>query len=382
MRQSVLFSIALLFLPACAGLPASGPTTSQIIKASDARTGRTDYDIIDVDQRVAGIVASSSSASRRGNFKSIPARSSSGIGVGDTIEVTIFESQSGGLFSSAVDGTGAGVARLTLPPQTVDRSGMISVPYAGAIAAAGRTPRQVQRKIEQRLAGRAIEPQAVVTVVNNESRLATVTGDVEKGGRVALPIGTERLLDAIALAGGPRGAPADVMVKLTRHGRSEEMRMSQVVNEPEQNVRVQPGDQIFVYQRPQTFVALGASTINSEVKFNVETLTLSEALGRMGGPDDRRADAAGVFVFRYESARIAEAVGASGGGGATRPVVYRLNLKQPASLLAAQRFPVKDRDVVYLANSPSTELSKFLALLGSGVGTANASTVAAVRVIP
>lgn len=383
--MSKFVSVAVIcgLVSGCAGMPASGPSSNQIVKASIESPATSPYDIIDIDTRVADIVARRSSSGSRSSFSRLPSRSTRGIGVGDTVVVTMFESQAGGLFSQSSDENTTGIARLTLPPQVVDRSGTISVPYAGSIPAAGRTPKQVQREIEAKLSKRAIEPQAVVSIMANESRLATVTGDVEKGGRVALPVGTETLLDAIALAGGSRATPADTMVKLTRRGSSGEMRMSQLVASPQQNVRVEPGDQIYVYQHPQTFVALGASTTSSEIKFDTDTLTLSEALGRMGGLDDRRADPGGIFVFRYESAGVADALGSSlNGGGPTRPIVYRLDLKKPASFLAAQRFPVKDRDVVYLANSPSTELAKFLGLLGAGAGTAATTTVVAARIAP
>jgi len=45
------------------------------------------------------------------------------------------------------------------------------------------------------------------------------------------------------------------------------------------------------------------------------------------------------------------------------PVVYRVDLKNPRSLFWIQSFPVKDKDVLYVANAPVTELQKFLTLL-------------------
>ena len=44
-------------------------------------------------------------------------------------------------------------------------------------------------------------------------------------------------------------------------------------------------------------------------------------------------------------------------------VIYRANLKDPATFFAAQEFPVKDKDLLYVSNASSVELQKFLNLL-------------------
>jgi polysaccharide export outer membrane protein len=259
---------------------------------------------------------------------------------------------------------------------------MISVPYAGTISAAGRSPLQVQRTIEKRLASKAIEPQAIVSVTANQSRLATVSGEIQQGGRIPLSNIGERVLDAIALSGGPRGAAYETRVKLTRGGRSADMLLQRLINSPSDNIPLQPGDQIFLYKKSQKFAVLGATTTNSEIDFESDSLTLAEAIARAGGLDDKRADPAGVFVFRFEDANIHPKIShSSAREGEPYPVVYRLDMKQPTSLLSAQRFPVRDKDVLYFANSPSTELSKFLQLLGSSVSSTGGTITVAAKVI-
>ena len=51
------------------------------------------------------------------------------------------------------------------------------------------------------------------------------------------------------------------------------------------------------------------------------------------------------------------------------PVVYRLNLADPESIFLAQRFPMGNRDIIYVSNSPSTEVEKVFAIIGGGIGT-------------
>jgi polysaccharide biosynthesis/export protein len=381
LRQCVSASILFVFLSACSGLPSSGPSSKAILAAGNPQNPASLYQVVDIDPHVVNIVSSSTPRGFAGKFKSLGNASPNRIGSGDSLSITIFESSTGGLFSSAVASAEGGASRVTLPVQTVDEQGNISVPYAGRVAAAGRSPAQIQKTIESRLAKKAIEPQVIVTVTSNLSHVVSVTGDVAQGSRISLSVASERVLDAVASAGGPKSSAFETYVKLTRGSQSEDMLLQSLINSPKDNVKLQAGDQIFLYRQPKKFIALGASTTNSQLNFEADALSLAEAVARMGGLDDSRADPAGVFVFRFEDSEVFEKVaGVTPGSSQAAPIVYRLNLKQPAGLLLAQRFPVKDKDVIYIANSSSTEFSKFLEILGSGVGVAANSSVLATKI--
>ena len=71
------------------------------------------------------------------------------LGIGDIVSVTIFEPP-GGLFVPSDAGARPGNF-VTLPNQIVDSDGNITVPYAGTIPAAGRTPSEVQQAINEAL---------------------------------------------------------------------------------------------------------------------------------------------------------------------------------------------------------------------------------------
>jgi polysaccharide export outer membrane protein len=75
------------------------------------------------------------------------------VGVGDVVQVMIFETG---------DGDRAG-NRITLPTQTVGPKGTFSVQYAGEINAAGRSIPEIRRDIETKLAKYAINFSVVVT---------------------------------------------------------------------------------------------------------------------------------------------------------------------------------------------------------------------------
>src|SRR5215467_6442968 len=103
-------------------------------------------------------------------------------GIGDIVGVTIFEASSGGLFIPAEAGVRPGNF-ITLPNQAVDHDGNISIPYAGAIRAKGLTPTEVQKAIVETIRNRAIDQQAVVTLVEQRTSLISVLGDVNTPAR-------------------------------------------------------------------------------------------------------------------------------------------------------------------------------------------------------
>ena len=52
------------------------------------------------------------------------------------------------------------------------------------------------------------------------------------------------------------------------------------------------------------------------------------------------------------------------------PIVYRLDLGATQSYIIAQTFPVRNKDVVYLARHMATDLAKFLSIVSSGSSAA------------
>lgn len=378
---------ALGVLGGCSALPNAGPNTREIFNGADGKASvnkavASPYSIVDIDSIVLSALEALPNQAFRGSFGGGGPSRSGALGVGDTVSVAIYESTTGGLFGSGDVGTGVGTKNTQLPPQQVDLSGNITVPFAGQVRAAGRTTHQVGEEVVRALSGKALEPQVLVTLVQNASNVVTVSGEVGQGGRFPISLGGNRVLDAIAQAGGPKAAAHDVFVRLNRGRRSAVMRFSALIARPDENVYLRNGDQIFLYVKPEAFTVLGAAGQNATIPFQRDRVMLSEALGQAGGLKDHLADASGLFIFRYENAdvycRVTPGRRPKGCVQSVQPIVYRLDLKRGESLLLAQRFEMRDKDVVYVSNSPSSDLQKFLGLIGTGVGIA--STTASVAV--
>ena len=262
---------------------------------------------------------------------------------------------------------------ITLPNQAVDNNGNISVPYAGNIRALGRTQVQVQQAIVDALKNRAIEPQAVVSLIDQRTSLITVLGEVNKPTVLPAVAAGERILDSITRAGGPRAAGYDTVVMLERGGHRATAPFSSLVYQPSNNIYAHPGDTIYVFNEPQTFLAFGASGKQGQFKFDAWRISLAEAVAKADGLKDEQADPAAVFLYRGEPRDIAERLGidCSKFSGPIIPVIYNLSLRDPAGYFLATNFEIRNKDVIFTANAASVETTKFLNFLRTIMATAD-----------
>ncbi|MGO9933471.1 MAG: polysaccharide biosynthesis/export family protein [Steroidobacteraceae bacterium] len=293
------------------------------------------------------------------------------IGAGDFLAISIWEATPATLFGTAqINPTGIPTPALptTLPEQPVDGEGCVTVPFAGRIPAAGKTLPDIAAEIKRRLASKANQPEVLVLLTHNFSSTVTVVGEVTTSTRVPLTAAHERLLDALAFAAGVKQPVNKTTIQLTRGEKVYALPLETIIQDPKQNVALQPGDVITALYQPLSFTALGASGTNAEVNFETQGISLAQALARSGGLIDSRSNPSGVFVFRLEPRGAPPASGApspeaTAAVGGLVPVVYRVDLKDPRSLFWIQSFPVKDKDVLYVSNAPAAELQKFLNLL-------------------
>jgi polysaccharide biosynthesis/export protein len=363
------------FLAGCSVLPAAGPTARAV--ASGAEVATPDglfarYEIIDITPAVIEALRTRPLDSLLASFGDHRPSVEPVIGVGDSVAVSIWEAGSGGLFSGPLvaDRFSAGSKSALIPEQTVTRDGAISVPYAGRIQVLGRRPQDVQALIENELAGKAIQPQVLVTVSKPVSQAVTVTGEGAAGARIPLSTRGDRLLDIIATAGGVRSAVNETFVRLSRGQATATVPLTTVVSNPRENIYLRPGDTLTLVRDPQTFLAVGALGSATEVPFGADGITLAQALAKSRGLADFQADPEGTFIFRFEPAAVVRKLnpGSRLLGTPLVPVVYRINMRDPNSLFTTQAFRMRNRDLIYVSNAPYTELQKVLGVFSSVTG--------------
>ena len=358
-------SLALtLALAGCAGLPSASPTAGQVMRPLQ------DSGVPVVEIRPDTV--SSEAAMQR---ELLPWMIGDAAGVNDTIHpgdrlvVSVYETgyalfaggtgggfDGGGGERGGLSPAGSSGSARAFPPIVVPDDGYLRFPYVSPFNVTGMQASDVARALEQRLRGKSQFAQVLVTVEPGPLRGVVMAGDVARTGRMTLSPARERLLDAIALSGGPVARKADTVVRLTRGAASGEVRLDAITPTSPENVVLAPGDRVELTRATRSLTVLGAARSVAEIPFDSAHLTLSEALARAGGALDDKADAHGVFIFRYERAE-------QGGTAMARPVVYRMNLLDPASYFAAQRFEMREKDVLLISNARNNQLGKFIQML-------------------
>lgn len=371
----VLATGVALTLAGCV-VPSDGPLTHEVLsagadgKAYEIPQTKIVFDVVDIDQRVANSVTAFGRPSLAKTFGIGGGGGTPVIGVGDRLEVTIFEAGPDGLFSTAE-------RKSTTIPVVVQPDGHGQIPYVGSVRFAGMTLDSARATIVDALKAKAVEPDVIVSMGSNASRTVAVLGDVRDASVVPLGLNAQHLTEILALAGGPVKPPYDTYVTLKRQGRSGTVLLQTVVENPKEDIVIKPDDKIFVTFDPQTFSALGQTRASGKIPFQAASLSLVEAAALAGGGNLATADPKGYFVFRYEYEDVYRSVvgddrfrdliarGMSADREGRYPIVYRLDLAATQSYIVAQTFPVRNKDVIYLARHVATDFAKFLAIVSN-----------------
>jgi polysaccharide export outer membrane protein len=359
-RSQGVCALAAFLLAGCSTLPASGPTAGQIARGAKGPENTIGFRLVDIDSNVLKQV-SAGDAAAESRLPTLATLAESGrsnvVGTGDVLSVSIYEVGvalfgSGRLAGEGFDPSARGE---DFPIVPVASDGTIKLPYIGKLEVAGRTLAEIQEMIEAGLRGKSQNPQALVAIKENLSNTVYVGGDVRRPGRLDLTLQQERLLDAIATAGGAANSAEDTIVRFTRGTRMAEERLGRIRSGGTDDLVLFPGDRIELIKRPRTFIVLGATSKVSQVSFETGDLSLAEAVARVGGPSDAAADPSAVFLFRYDPAAT--------DGQADTPTVYRLDMMKPTSFFLSQRFAIRDKDVIYIANAAANQPAKLVGII-------------------
>src|SRR5690606_9450036 len=231
----------------------------------------------------------------------------------------------------------------------VDSRGDISIPYAGRQNVRGKTPREVEAQLRKALHGLTSDVQVQVELTGDLSGSVLVAGAVKAPGRFSALQGPLTLLDAINQAGGPTLEPHLIRVVVRTGSEVKSYGYDEIL--AGKNMPVPPRSEIIVERARQRFVAMGTVTKPGLFDLPSRNPSLLEVLGTVGGLSERSADARGVFVFRLND-RPAE--------GEPAAQVFRLDMRDPASMFLARQFQVKPEDAIYVTNATVYEAQKII----------------------
>lgn len=289
------------------------------------------------------------------------------IALGDVVSVAIYETDSALFGPSLATGQLAVSPVTALPPQVIDQTGEISVPFIGRVRALGRLPGEVEMDVRRELQMKTADPQVVVTVLERRGGdLVSVTGDVRQPSQIPVSLAGTRLLDAIARVGGTPEAPHDIMVSVSRGKITRSDPLQEVYDNPSKNILLQAGDTVVLRKRALSFMAFGSTGRVGSYPLPMEDLSLTTAVAASGGPSDLQADPSAIYVYREEATEALRLLGRTPQTEAsTTPVIYQLNLHSPEGFFFANNFTVRDRDLIYYGASGSTGVRKFMGLINT-----------------
>lgn len=163
---------------------------------------------------------------------------------------------------------------------------------------------------------------------------------------------------------GGRQPVNKMTLQVSRGGLVQALPLQTIIQDPRQNIVLQPGDVITAMFQPMSFTVLGATGKNEEINFETQGISLAQALARSGGLNDLRADARGVFIFRFEDEKALDWSASVKKTPENKvPVVYQVDLRGPANFFVAQSFQMQNGDVLYVTNAPAAELQKFMSIV-------------------
>ena len=350
-------------LTGCA-LPRTGPTKNEIFDGSVMENGNA-Y-VVTVDDRVADVTKASPSLGFEAGLVNAAALGSDTIRPGDTLGLVIWENVEDGLIASASTG-GAPLEEIQ-----VDGAGFIFVPYAGRIRAAGNTPEAVRRIITEKLEAQTPDPQVLVRRLAGDGATVSLIGGVGAQGVYPIERPTRTLTAMLAKAGGITLPPEITQITLIRGTHKGTIWLQDLYTDPSLDIALRAGDRILVEEDTRSYTALGATGAQVKVPFDTQTITAIEALANVGGLSPVAGDPTGIFVFRDESATVANSVLGRADLVDHQRMVYVLDLTSPVGVFVARDFQIRDGDTVYVTEAPYTQFSKVLQAIVQPLQTASA----------
>jgi polysaccharide export outer membrane protein len=166
----------------------------------------------------------------------------------------------------------------------VDETGSVRYALVGSLAVAGRSPRDVEATLAQRLTdgGFIRDPQVSVLITEYLSRKVAVMGQVMRPGQYPLTRAS-KVLDVLAEAGGViSGVAADSATLLRADGSKIEVDLFELFDgNPEHNVAIAPGDTLYVAHAAQFYVY---GEVQRPGAYRLERhMTVSQAISAGGG---------------------------------------------------------------------------------------------------
>lgn len=253
------------------------------------------------------------------------------IGGGDVISIYVFDHPELALPTSGDAISGGFLVR---------SDGTLSYPFIGSVTAKGLTVEELRLELARRLAKFFPDPQVDVRIAAFKSQKFVVGGEVNAPNIQSIEGSSPTLLEALNKAGGltDNADAAAITVRRDKVNYSVDLDGFLYGNSAANNPVLVGGDLVSVPRKVlREAYLLGEVQQPATVDLTNEPISLTQAITRQGGIDEVRADARGIFVFRYVAGKM---------------TVYQLDTSLPTALLLGTKFALAGGDVVYVTKAP------------------------------
>ncbi|APX75459.1 polysaccharide biosynthesis/export family protein [Achromobacter insolitus] len=280
------------------------------------------------------------------------------IGPGDILSIVVWDHPEL-VLPTQTYAIGTGVTELAIgdtasgiPGYTVSSTGYIQFPYAGLLKVAGLTELQARNLIVNSSSKYIQDPQITVRVLGYRSKRVYVDGEVKTPGAIAINDIPMTLLEAINRAGGilPTGDRSAVYV--IRDGRRTRVNVPALIERGQDlnQVLLKSGDIVRVTPRDDSKVfVMGEVTLPTAAVMRDGRMSLTEALGLAGGPNQLTSNPSQIFVVRSTEQAT--------------PLVFHLNAGSPQNLAVAEKFELQPKDVVFVDSAGLVRWNRFISNL-------------------
>lgn len=233
--------------------------------------------------------------------------------------------------------------------------GTLYYPYIGNVAVAGLDLDQVRQQLSKHLAEYVQEPQIDVNVITFASQRVWLNGAFRDTGTQPITVTPLTLAEALGKAQVDSTQANLSDLTLQRDGVDYHLDLDAMrhgLHGPA-DIYLKDGDHLYLgYNDRQQVYLMGEVTQPRALTFKTSDMSLTQALGNVGGLNQNTSKGRAVYVIRG----VADLE-------QTPATVYQLDVHSPSALVLADNFKLHAGDVVYVGAAGVTRWNRLLSQL-------------------
>jgi polysaccharide export outer membrane protein len=270
------------------------------------------------------------------------------IGPGDTLYITVWD-------HPELTAPAGPQQQIYANGRLVRPDGTLYYPFVGSIQVSGMTVEKLRAYIARKLAAYVEQPQVDVNIIKYDSKRVWLNGAFMEPGTQPITITPLTLAQALGAA-KPNPAEADMSdLVLERDGVDYHLDINALRHSMHgpSDIYLKSGDHIFLtYNDHHQIYVMGEVHQPPALPFNTSSMSLSQALGEVGGLTQVTSKGKAVYVIRGVADMEKQPA-----------TVFHLNAHSPAAFVLADNFQLKAGDVVFVGAAGVTRWNRFLSQL-------------------